>query len=407
MTIKTIIGWLIALALAAAVGAWSYAIANEKRSPVNALAIGGPFAGRAEAGTATLFLAARQAQGHDGSVSAMERRLARQAYRSEPLSMSALAILALSMPNEAEARRRQSLLESAGRLSRRNTLVNNELIKSAAQRNDDRAFFTWLSRLMLTGNEAKKVYGSAMADATAKDGAIKALTPIIGAGPNWSDDYWQLVAGRPNSLVNAAKLRLAIAGRPWRQTEVKPTDLRILSGLVRIGEFDAARDMAKGLEPRISQARSSANLLNNADFSAEPRLPPFDWELAASGNLGASIDAKNGGMLISAIGGARGTAARQLLPLSPGDYSLDWKLSVRDEAGLNAFSARLACAERNANPENMLLIPLGSKAHQAIIRISDSACKWYWFSIAVEIPDADPGIDLNLRSLSFSKLEAP
>jgi len=402
--IRHIAGWLIALVLAVFVGLWSFAIANERRAPAIALATGAPAAGIAKAGVAFASFAARQAQREGETVSAMERELAAEAYRSEPLSTSALGLLALSMRTDAEAQRRQSLLELAGKLSRRNTLVNNELIQSAAKRNDDRGFFTWLSRLMSTGEGAKKAYGAALADATAKEGAVEALTPILGGGVNWADYYWALVARYPNSLVNAAKLRLAVAGRPWRQTEVKPTDQQILSGLVRIGEFDAARALANGLDStRSLSRRNSSNLLRNADFSTVPVLAPFDWQLSTSGNLGASIDGTRKEMLISAIGGARGMAAQQLLSLPPGEYSLAWKLATSGPADSDALSAQLECAERGGNSKTFSRILLKSRETQARMIVQNDTCRWYWFSIMVEIPDADPGIDLSLRNLSLAK----
>ena len=400
MPVRHIIGWLSAVVLAALVGSWSYAVANEKLVPAKALAAGSLFAGTAKASLAFRSFVTRQG----GRVNGAERKLVEDAYKAEPLSISALGILALSMTGEADARRRQSLLELTGKLSRRSALVSNELIKSAAVRNDDLTFFTWLSRLMLTGDEAKQAYGSAMADATAKDGAVEALTPIIGPGPRWSDFYWGMVVRRPNSLVNAARLRIAVAGQPWRQTEVKPADEALLSGLVRKGEFDVARELADSLSPLSAKARrKSANLLNDGDFTTVPILAPFDWQLSTSGNLGASIDGR-GGLLISAIGGARGAAARQLLRLVPGEYSAAWKISASGEIGSQVLSARLECAEQGVGNAAPARIPLSQTVSEARIHVPDGVCHWYWFSIAVEIPDNNPGVDLNLQRLALTKV---
>src|SRR5690606_39015716 len=150
-----------------------------------------------------------------------------------------------------------------------------------------------------------------MAEATAKDGAVDALTPIIGPVPRWSDSYWQQVIQRPASLLNAAKLRTAVAQAPWRQTTVSRWDRDLETGLTNRGHFDAAEALYKGLG--LAGDGRSINLVSDGGFARQPQLPPFDWQLAVSGTLGASIDDKDKSLLVSAIGGARGFAARQLL----------------------------------------------------------------------------------------------
>lgn len=401
MTVRRGIGWLIAIVIALVVALWSYAIANDKRAPVRALAIAVPTPGTAQASLAYDVFATRSARNPKAWANANEVQLARAAYRSEPLSVPALGILAVSMTSGKQARQRQALLDLAGKISRRNMLVNNEQIKAAALRGDDRAFFTWLSRVMLIGDQAKAAYGTAMAQATARNGAVEALTPIIGPRPAWDDYYWRLVVKQPASLVNAAQLRLAVARAPWSQLDVTLTDKQLLLALGRNGHLDAAYGLAVGLG--LSRPAAS-NLLNNGDFGAAPELAPFDWQLSSLGNLGASIDPREKNLLISAIGGARGAAAQQLLQLAPGHYSLGWKIAADSTVNPGELVARIACAERGREDGDLPPVPLKPGAAKAIVSVPDSGCKWYWFTIAVEIPDDALGIDVNLEQLSLAPL---
>mgnify|MGYP002379305665 CR=1 FL=1 len=399
MAIRRGIGWLLAVATAVYVGFCSFAIAYEKRSPARALAVGMPHSGTAEASLAYNAFSARRAGDPNAVVNPDEVRLAKSAYRQEPLSIPALGLIADSMPNGKEGTERQALFELAGKLNRRNTLVNTELVKAAALRGDDRAFFAWLSRVMLVGKEAKTTYGAAMAEATARNGAVEALIPIIGERPGWADYYWGLVVRRPASLANAAQLRLAVAGAPWLQQEIMPTDKTLLLNLVRDGHMDAAYKLAEGLGLGRS---TKANLLYNGDFAISPELAPFDWQLSSQGNLGASVDPREKILAISAIGGARGSAARQLLKLAPGRYDLNWKVAADSAIDPGSLVVRIDCAERGKDGAILPPVPVAAGEGKAVAVIPDDACQWYWFSLAVVIPDDVIGLDANVLHLSLT-----
>lgn len=395
------LGWVSALALSGIVAVSSYAIANQVRLPERALDLGVFSTGTASANGALSSFAKRQARDPKAAVLPSERQLAESAYRREPLAVSAVAILALAMTDEAHRETREALFDRAGSLTRRNTLVSGKLIEIAASHGDDKSFFLWLSRVMLTSTGARKVYGAAMADATAKEGAVAALIPILGKKPRWSDFYWSLVADRPASLENGAKLRIAIARPPYKLTDVSFTDRRLIQGLVRTGEFDIAKQVQASLQAGASQSRSAPNRLTNADFARQPALPPFDWELSAKGNLGAVVDTANRRLSISGIGGARGAAARQLLRLDPGNYRLSWSLSGTTPIDPDILSVRIRCADPKSGALGFQPVPVVMGKRHVGVSIAGSDCRWYWFSVDVDAPDDAPGFDVNLEGLSL------
>lgn len=387
----------MASVLAVCVGVSTYVTSNEVKAPAAAYAVGFPPTGTARANSAMMTYGIRTLKDPKAAATKSEVALARAAYRAEPLSSTALSLIIPTMP---EGKARQSLLARTGELTRRNSLINEEQIRTAALRGDDTAFFRWLSRSLLTNNDLRAAYVGAMADATAREGAVAALTPVIGPAPSWSDAYWQQVIQRPASLLNAAKLRAAVARAPWRQATISRWDRYLSIGLTNRGQFDAAHALYKGLG--LARERNSGNLLSDGDFERQPQLPPFDWQLAVSGTLGASIDEKDKNLLVSAIGGARGFAARQLVSLSPGNYRLGWSLSASMPIDPATLMARVTCAEPGVKIAKIQPISLATGKHAAPFAIPESACRWYWLSIDVALLDDSAGVDAYFRNISLA-----
>lgn len=402
MNIVRILLWVAAVALAGLVGASSAVIASQVKYPSRSVAIGvGPM-GQAKANLAFASYAVRQKQDPKAVISARERALASMAYRSEPLSSAALGLLIASM-DQADVARRQGLLDLGGRLTRRSSLITSASIVAAAQRGDEVSFFSWLSRGVSANVTIQSVYVRAMAQATARPGAVAALAPVIGPRPIWSDLYWHMVAGVPASLENAAKLRALIAGPPWRQTEISDTDRGLVERLVQYGHYDAVRQMAAALN-RARPSGGRNGVVVDADFSRPSAVPPIDWQLASSGNLGATIETKRKLLSISAIAGARGYAARQLVELTPGAYEMAWNLAANAPLGKDVLTIRVACAEPGRADDIGQAFDLGVGHRRAGLTIADNGCRWHWLSVNVDIPDMSAGIDAQLSGLSVKRV---
>ena len=404
MNIRHLISWAGAAAIALFVGMSSFVVANKLRNPVAALALGVPPSSAVSAHVAYASYAARHTADPKAEVTAIERAAAARAYRSEPLSTAALGVLVSSMNGAEQMRARQALVDLGGKLTRRSSIINSEQMRLAALRGDDRTFFRWLSRSVLTNDRLRNAYIAAMAQATARPGAVEALAPVVGQSPSWAPYYWRQVGDQEASLANAAKLRIAIAGHPWRQTGVTQGDEYLLMALTRNRQFDAAHELFETLSKGAPQRRGT-ELLANSDFARQPQMPPFDWLLARSGTLGSSIDDNAKSLQLSAIGGARGIAASQLVRLAPGRYTLNWSSSASDSEDPAALSARIYCAEpgRATNPQP---VPLATGKHSAPVAIAEGACRWYWVSLYVALADESAGMDVRFQTVSLSRAAA-
>lgn len=385
--------------LAVFVGLSSFSIANRSQSPGAAYALGLPSAAAAGANVAATSFARRQSENKEAELSETERKLALAALKAEPLYPVGLSLL-IAGQADAQGRQRQALLDLASKLSRRNAYVSTQQLEAAALSGDNPSFFRWLSRLVLTNNELRPTYIRAMADGTARTGAADALVPVLGPRPSWAEDYWEAVVQRRPSLMNAAVLRIALANAPWNQSEITANDRLLSVGLAKIGEFEAARRLSSVLAGTAQSAKSD-NLLINSDFSRSPLLPPFDWQLATTGSLGGSINPSAKNLSVSAIGGARGSAARQLVRLFPGNYRFEWSLSSDLPLPSKALAARIECAEEGAKSSPIEPIPLVAGRQQRTIAVPDGECSWYWFSLHVTLADDAPGIDAYFRGVSL------
>lgn len=396
MRIARISGWLVAVAASAGVGLWSYAIGNQSRAPAITAALNFPFTGTAGNGVALNSLAQRQMKDPKAVANKAEYRIAERAYLDDPLSVTALGIMSMSVTASGDKKTGQALMEAAGQLSRRSSLVANELIKSAAYSGNDPLFFQWLSRAMLTNADVRGTYLVAMAQATAQDRSVDMLAPILGTAPAWADYYWPTVLDMPQSLVNAAKLRMAIAKKPWKQSELLPTDPQLVIRLANNREFVTALSLFQTLKPGGS-SRQAGNVLSDGDFAALPTLPPFDWELSSSGSLGASIGDRK--LVVSAIPGAFGFAARQLVLLDATNYELSWTLESDQPIARNILTARIGCAE--AEDEKVVVVDLAPGERRQMLTLPASKCRWYWFSVNAAVADEGMGVDARFSGISL------
>jgi hypothetical protein len=395
--------WLVAAALAFLVGYASSVIATQVKAPDRAYSHALWRTATSEANFAYASFATRQSTDPKAEVSPGELQLARHAYRTEPLSTPSLGLVIASMTQPRDAEMRGRLLSLAGKLTRRNSAITSASIDAAGRSGDKAAFFVWLSRAVLTNAKLRSTYIGAMADATALEGSVEALTPVLGRNPAWAETYWTVVSARGPSVGNAAELRIAIAEAPWRQVQVNETDRALARRLAAAGQFAVLARLSAAFDTAGRPASDKGNRLLNGNFVRQPLLPPRDWALATSGYLGASIDDRAQQMTISAIAGAHGSAVHQLVELEPGEYDVAWSMDSNASIDPGALSARLVCAEKGAGATMIPPVALVAGSRRSGVVVPEGPCRWHWFSIEAQVPDGSAGFDAVLRRLSLTR----
>ncbi len=385
---------------AAAVGATSFAIANQTRKPAVAMAVGVPPQGLAQAGVARALYGARLVKNPKADPGAAARRLAERAFAAEPLAANALPILVAGLTADGDRRKSAALLQLAGQVTRRDRLINAMLIDEELPKNRPDRVIKLFDRAMAVSYEVRGFYLERLADATASPGALRALAPMLGRSPDWSAEYWNAVVLRPQVVPQAGELRLRTAAAPWNQRKPLDSDARLIRELVTAKQFETAAALAGVLGLKATTGDS----LINSGFATTPRFPPVDWELVESGEIGVSIDPAKGRLLLSSLPASEGVVARQLTALSTGRYRLNWQVSGLKTAPGTELRFRLSCVDPalvGGKSLDSRLLTDGSGNH--VIDVPPSACRWFWLALELDTMNVDSGVDIALDHISLRR----
>lgn len=391
----------VGLVAAIAAAAQSFVIANQRRAPARSVALGMPPVGAAKASLSRQLQGVRLARKPKSVPSALEVRLAREAFAGDPLAVSALPVLIQSLQGQGNAVQSRQLLTLASQLTRRDNLINAMLIDDAMAKDNPERAVKLLGQAMTVSYEVRDLYVGRMAAATVSPGALQALPPILGRNPKWAEDYWLAVLANPAAIPQAAEVRQRIAGAPWKLDKASESDFRLIVELAARGYPASAFNLAHALGLPQPPA---GELLTNPGFDRQPRYVPIDWELLQTGDIGANIEAKEGALLLSSLPDASGIAARQIVHLTqPGGYRVQWNMSGLADRKDATVKLRLSCAERGKGGTQIAPATLAEGTGSARIEVPASNCSWYWATIELDTTAGDAGVDIAIRRLSLQR----
>ena len=342
-------------------------------------------AGRQTAQTAELLREVRLSQ--------QTIALAREAYLREPLAIDAIRVLAIDRLTKRDDDKALALLEGARALSRRSTGVSILLLDRYGRDGRDREGMAVLDELLRRRSNAHGDLIAGLAANVGRDQLLPDYRRLLSSSPPWADSFWRQLAQSPPGLVNAAALRVAYARDGG--TVDPEIDALLITALADLGRFDDAARVAVLTGARSATADSREQVANG-DFSAVSTAPVFDWTTVSSGDYGAELDPEARTLVMSAISGARGEFARQLVRLPAGQAVLSVAASAdtRSDA-LERTTVELECPEQ----DRMLLtrrLPVRSA------RFQTEGCRWAWLRLRVAIPEGEQGIDAAIDRVSLS-----
>ena len=391
----------VGLILTIAVGAASYSIVNRTNAPARSLQVPVLANGFAEAGAARALFTARLKASEKAEPGANAVRLARLGFGHEPLAAQGLPVLVRSLAADGQALKSVQFLELAGKITRRNKLVNAMLIdREVAMQRPERAVLL-LGRAMAVSNEVRSFYINRLALATADPKAMPAFVDLLGSEPEWAADYWSAVLRNSVAAPQAGELRLRIAGPPWNRKTPRDTDFELIAQLASRNYWDLASNLSQALGLRSTPG----SFLANVDFARAPRFVPFDWELIQTGEVGSSVE--KGHLVVSGLPGTSVVAARQMIALpGSGSYRLDWKLSGLDSAAGADVKFRLSCPDQGRAGGPVTPVPLSEGAGSRTLFVPPSACRWYWATVELDTSLSDAGVDLVIDRLALVRSDA-
>ncbi|MES2441433.1 MAG: hypothetical protein V4574_01270 [Pseudomonadota bacterium] len=295
------------------------------------------------------------------------------ALRREPLATAALTMVGLSRDQHGDHAGAAKIIAGAHGLDRRQLVANAWLINHYGTSGRDREVLNLLDEALKIRPQLSAQYMPAFAQALQNPETIGVFQTLLRGRPSWEKDFWQAVAGNAAALPNAEVLR----GRILAGAEtLGPTDALLIEAYIRAGRMDLALSAAKSL-PTLPEDRD--NLLRNSSFAQIPQLPPLDWMLISDGRISAAINEGRATLEISALPGAGGTVARQLVALPPGRYALLVKLGQAALANGSDITAHLYCAEKGVTAPSLTERLSGDLDRSFIV--ADAGCRFWWLDL--------------------------
>ncbi len=341
--------------------------------------------------TVTLEIAENQGQ-FPRDVDSTTVKLAEQAFVAEPITPTAVAVLALDAPET----RRRTLMDRALALSRRQQLINAWMVADSAENEDIPAILKHYDTMARASSSTAAAVIPVMANAIANDDFVAPFTDLLKKQPPWANQFWGAVVATPNSLVNASRMREALY-KP-NESLYSYRDAELILGLINIRQFDQALKLYSLL---VGSNRSN-DLLENSSFENESRFQPLDWALFSTGSYGASIT--NGNLQLSAIRNAGGVFARQLVMLPASIVQLEANVDSDIPQGTE-LSINLQCAEKSDKMPLPVKIKIEKPFTQRRINNQGSGCEYYWLDVIGRSLDNGAGFDINFASISLTSLE--
>jgi hypothetical protein len=308
----------------------------------------------------------------------------------------ALRALALSEPDSAEARPRRAgqLMAQAERLSRRDLPTQLWLVEHAVRRGNVDAALKHFDIALRTSLRTRDTIFAMLASAAASDAHIEsALAASLRQRPIWALPFLAYLAdqGRDPALMTNYSVGLLDVHRPEELKLVNST-------IVRLGElqkYDLAWTLYShwGLNRR---PRGDGALVQNGGFENSRTFAPFGWALTEDSDLWAARERDpNGKGTVLRVGsrdGRSGSAARQLIKLTPGSYRL--RARFGDIAGPERSwpTVTVACATGPIGNSLATMRPAAARPGPTTIEARFTVppgCQFQWIGISVRAPDVD------------------
>lgn len=308
--------------------------------------------------------------------------LARAALLNDQTNVSALRILGFSAPKQDQ----RAIFDLSNRLSRRDLATQLWLIDYHVGREDASSALAHYDAALRTSTVAPKLLFPVLAKASGDVTLAPQIGDLLAKRPPWANAFLtDLLFSSPS-----ADRLLTIFQHVTRDGgKVLSTQADgLMARMLRDYRFDLLRDayfVAGGSD------KSIGTHIRNGDFSDEPSLLPFDWLFASdttiyAGRSKSDSDASDFRMGVLASEGNGGEAARQLLMLPTGRYSLAstsgsvptaqngrlwWQVTCATKGGAKLFEFDLP-----ASPDT-------GKASKSEFNVPIANCPAQWLSLQV------------------------
>jgi len=228
---------------------------------------------------------------------------ARSAFRSEALAPEALSLLALAANTPEQ---KTKILDSIGKLDRRNQMVLFSQLSDRAAQNDFAGTVKYFDMLVTVRPGRKQQLLPVLLQALVKEESLSAFRFMFESNPDWMSEFLVLAADKPETLENAANLRLSIRSK---KLELDDVDRSIISNFAKRGRVSSAI----GFYNQIAGKERGSTVASAGQLSWKSEYPPIDWQLVEEASMRAEILSEDEGLQLFVRDGYGGVLARRIV----------------------------------------------------------------------------------------------
>ena len=319
---------------------------------------------------------------------------AEQAFAREPLSVKAVRQKALALEAQGKSDAARKLMFASAKLSHRDDLTNLWLIDWYLKQDNVPQALVHYDMALRTSDLSAATLLPKIALALRNDSLIQPMVDMLAQRPGWARRYWFAVLASPEALPNAARLRIAIAGRGV------PVDKDIDAGLMTQLTLRGLYEPALAIHDALSRRPRDASLLmSKADLANAVNLAPFDWTSGQRGGQSGFVNADDRTLELSGEPGSQGTAAYRVAALDPGTYEA--RVTFQPEDGPKVALQVSCVLIPTAAPVAILSSERGRIAGRFTI---DATCRFHKFSLVIAVPGNGASTLAEVTDISLRKL---
>lgn len=248
-----------------------------------------------------------------------------EAYRRQPLTPEALAVIGAGLP-EAE---RGAFWEAAAKTSRRDTLLQGLLLEFHLQTgNLDRSIRILNQILQVRAGQRRGAY-AALAQALHDPRSVDTFVDILGPGPDWSNGFLVAAARDQAALENLALVRQRL---PDATIEAE-TDRALVDAFADSGQIALASDLYTRLSSQRPEAMSEWN----------SEIPPFDWTFADEAGFRAQLVGESEQLRLHIDRGKGGVFASRVFPVRSRTLSIRGAHDLTPQSQADRLDITLTC----------------------------------------------------------------
>ena len=335
-----------ALGLCWVVGSQAMGMVSSRFNPGVTMQVAGNI-GPAHGRTAELLLASSAVE--DPSLIPAEtlqqaRALGIDGFKRSPLSISSVRSAAVTTDLLGDSQSARSAMQHVMEMTKRDRATHLWMIGDLGKQGDLDGVLRHYDMALRSSRSAQTTLLPQLASGLQFEEFIGPLRRILSTQPPWTDRFWRAVYFTPAALPNAVALRQQLLDSG--QILDPEVDRRLILSLVRERNWALAEQLYTAIVP---QGEDRLRQITPAELREEPRFQPFDWTFSSTGLQSASIDQREGAMVMSGMPTSSQAAASRLVALPAGSYEFAIDVTDTDPGKTARITAAVRCVETIPN----------------------------------------------------------